>query len=486
VKTARREGAVLPSAVGEHVAPAAALTACERLAEFVVSATIPDEARVAACDAVQDTIGVMLAGASEPVASIVRRTALMEAAQGPASLLGTPHTTSATWAALVNGAAAHALDFDDMCWTSLAHPSASLVAASIATAESIGAGGRSVLEGYVVGFEVEAALGRTMNPSHYEHGWHCTSTIGTIGSAAAAARVLGLGSEATWRALAIAASEASGLKENFGTMVKPLHAGLAARNGVLAALLAREGLTASKRAIDGPQGLLIAMISGARDLDVPLAELGRCWEIVDVGITVKPYPSCAGTHPTIDTLIDLRREHDLAPDDIAAVDVGVDAVTPTVLIHDRPTSGLEAKFSLHFCAAAALAHGRVGIDMFEPSGMQDPVVQQIIPRVTMRVDDALIGASPPLTQARVRVTLSDGRTLERAANGARGYPSRPLSRAERDAKFLDCAARCVSTSTAELALGHLRALDSSVEIKALAALLTPALEGSVCPPEGVA
>ncbi len=448
-------------------------TAVERLAEFVAGATVPDEARAVACGAVQDTIGVVLAGAAEPVASITRRTALAEVAEGPASLFGTPHTTSATWAALVNGTAAHALDFDDMCWTSMAHPSAPLVAASMATAESIGAGGRRVLEGYVVGFEIEAALGGAMNPSHYAQGWHCTSTIGTIGSAAAAARVMELGSEATWRALAIAASEASGLKENFGTMVKPLHAGLAARNGVLAALLARDGLTASRRAIDGPQGLLVAMIGGDGDLDASLSALGQRWEIVDEGITVKLYPSCAGTHPTIDTLLDLRREHDLGPDDVAAVDVGVDGVMPTVLIHDRPTSGLEAKFSLHFCAAAALAHGRVGMDMFEPSGLRDPAVQRLIPRVTMRVDDALIGVSPPLTHARVRVTLSDGRTLERAVSGARGYPDRAVSTAERDGKFLECAARCVSPAAAERALDHLKTLDTSLDAKALAALLTP-------------
>jgi 2-methylcitrate dehydratase PrpD len=448
-------------------------TAAERLAEFVAGVAVPDEARTAACGAVQDTIGVMLAGAAQPVASILCRTALAEVAEGPASLFGTPHTTSASWAALVNGTAAHALDFDDMCWTSLAHPSAPLVAASMAAAESVGADGRRVLEGYVVGFEIEAALGRAMNPSHYEQGWHCTSTIGTIGSAAAAARVLGLGSEATSRALAIAASEASGLKENFGTMVKPLHAGLAARNGVLAALLARNGLTASRRAIDGPQGLLVAMTGGGGDLDASLSVLGQCWEIVDEGITVKLYPSCAGTHPTIDALIDLRREHDLGPDDIAAVDVGVDGVMPTVLIYDRPTSGLEAKFSLHFCAAAALAHGRVGMEMFEPSGLLDPVVQQLVPRVTMRVDDALVGASPPLTHARIRVTLSDGRTLERAVSGARGYPDRPASAVERDGKFLECASRRVSTTRAERALDHLKALDTSVDARALAALLTP-------------
>ena len=449
------------------------LTAVERLAAFVVSAEVPDEARVAAGRAVQDTIGVMLAGAAEPSASIVQRAALMEVAEGPSSIFGTRHTTGATWAALANGTAAHALDFDDMCWATLSHPSAPLVSAGIAAAESVGAGGRKVLEGYVVGFEVEAVLGSAMNPSHYAHGWHCTSTVGTIGSAATVARVLGLGYEATSRALSIAASEASGLKENFGTMVKPLHAGLAARNGVLAALLAREGLTASKRAIDGPQGFLVAMDSEARDLEVALSGLGQRWEIIDGGITVKLYPSCAATHPTIDALIDLRRDRGLDANSIATVDIGVDTITPTVLIHDRPTSGLEAKFSLHFCAAAALAHGRVGIDTFEPAGMRDPLVQRLIPRVTMRVDDALVGASPPLTQARVRVVLSDGRTLERSVSGARGYPARPATTVERDEKFLSCAARSVSAEIAERALNDLRTFDTWVDARALATLLAP-------------
>src|SRR5262249_39072979 len=155
-------------------------------------------------------------------------------------------------------------DFDDMCFVSLAHPSAPLVPACLAAAESAGASGRSALEAYVVGFEIEARLGRVMNPRHYERGWHCTSTLGTIGSTAACSRLLGLDATATANALAIAASEASGLKENFGTMVKPLHAGLAAKNGVLAVLLAKAGMTAIEQAIDGSQGFLRAFGS-ARD-----------------------------------------------------------------------------------------------------------------------------------------------------------------------------------------------------------------------------
>src|SRR6266850_3973686 len=247
------------------------------LGEFVASSMPPAAARTRAARAVLDTIGVTLAGASEPAARIVQ--AVVSAEGGDACrILGTRARASASNAALANGTAAHALDYDDMCFVSLAHPSAPLVAAALAAAESTGACGRALLEAYVVGFELEGRLGRAMNPRHYQRGWHCTSTLGTIGAAAAAARLLGLGPDAAGHALSIAASEASGLKENFGTMVKPLHAGLAARNGVLAALLAKAGMTASAAAIDGPQGFLAAMDSECRSIDGAAADLGARWE----------------------------------------------------------------------------------------------------------------------------------------------------------------------------------------------------------------
>ncbi len=447
------------------------MTAISRFAEFVSSVDVPATARAAARDAVQDTVGVALAGAGEPAARIVQRVARADGGPGACSVLGTDRTAGPTWAALANGTAAHALDFDDMCWVSLAHPSAPLVAAGLAAGEAAEASGRALLDAYVVGFEVEAALGAVMNPAHYEQGWHCTSTIGTIGAAAAAARVLGLDAEATGRALSIAASEACGLKENFGTMVKPLQGGLAARNGVLAALLARESFTASEQAVDGPQGFLVAMRSAGRDPSEAIDRLGRRWEIVEGGITVKLYPSCAATHPTIDTLIDLRREHAIDPAGVEAVAIDVDPVTPTVLIHARPATGLEGKFSLHYCAAAALAFGRVGIDTFEPAAMRSPGVARLVPRVTMRADDRLGRESPPLTEARVTLRLSGGRTLERSVRGARGYPARPASRAERDGKFTTCARRAVSLGAVEAALDFLRALDAAATVRDLAVRL---------------
>src|SRR6476646_3073096 len=231
------------------------------IAEFIVNAAPPPRARERAAVAVCDTVGVVLAGASEPAPRIVRATITSES-RGNCRILGTAERASASEAAFANGVAAHALDFDDMCFVSMAHPTCALVPAAIAAAELADASGRAVLDAYIVGFELECRLGMTMTPRHYHaRGWHCTSSIGTLGAAAAAARLLGLTPAATVDALGIAASLACGLKENIGTMVKPLHAGIAARNGVMAALLAKNGFTAREAAIDGPQGYLAAMDS---------------------------------------------------------------------------------------------------------------------------------------------------------------------------------------------------------------------------------
>jgi 2-methylcitrate dehydratase PrpD len=448
-----------------HVAAATA-----RLGDFVRDAAPPAEARARAAIAVLDTVGVSLAGASEPASLIVRQVVAAEGGDA-CTVFGTPVRASMSGAALANGTAAHALDYDDMCFISLAHPSAPLVPAVLAAAESARLAGRAVLDAYVVGFEIEARLGRLMNPRHYQRGWHCTSTLGTVGAAAAVSRLLRLDAAAAGHALAIAASEASGLKENFGTMVKPLHAGLAARNGVLAALLAQAGMTASERALDGPQGFLHALDSERAALDEAIADLGKRWEILDTGITVKLYPSCAGTHPSLDAILDLRRREGFGADEVERIDVDVDAIVPTILIHDRPATGLEGKFSLPFCAAAAVVFGRVGIDTFEAASLTNPEVTALMPRVAMHVDSSLDAGAPPLTQARVHVRLRDGRVLTQRANGARGYPANPASDEELDAKFLACAGRALSGAASARALDLLRRLETLEDMRTLTGVL---------------
>ncbi len=443
------------------------MNALDRFAEFVTGAKVPPEARTVARTAYLDTIGVMLAGAAEPAARAVQQVARDEGGDGPCTVVGTPRRSSVSWAALANGTAAHALDYDDMCFVSLAHPSAPLVAAVLAAGELARAPGASLLDAWVVGFEIEAVLGRAMNPRHYTQGWHCTSTIGTVGAAAAAARVLGLEQEAVVRCLGIAASEASGLKENFGTDTKPLHAGLAARNGVVAALLARHGLTASSKAIEGPQGLLAAMGSERAELgDMPDA-LGARWEAIETGVTVKLYPSCAGTHPALDTILDLRREHGFTAADVERVEIDVDAVTPTILLYDRPATGLEGKFSMQFCAAAALATGRVDLDTFDSATLGDSRIRDLLPRIGMAVDPTLNASAPALTQARVKIRLRDGRAMDGYANGARGYPDRPATSQELAAKFRMCASRVLDAGRTEKALDAVTSLDRFTDARSL-------------------
>jgi 2-methylcitrate dehydratase PrpD len=436
------------------------------LAEFIATADPPAPARERAATAFLDTIGVTLAGAAEPAARAVQQV-IAAAGGGQARIFGTAMHASPAAAALANGTAAHALDYDDMCFVSLAHPSAPLVPAALAAAELRQASGRAALDAYVVAFEIEARLGIRMQPRHYQRGWHPTSTLGTLGAAAAASRLLGLDTGATSHALAIAASEASGLKENFGTMIKPLHAGLAAHNGILAALLAERGLTGSALALDGPQGFLTAMDGQHTDLGDATADLGARWEILDTGITVKLYPSCAGTHPALDALLLLRRRERFTADEVEAIEIDVDSIAPTILIHDRPVSGLEAKFSMPFCAAAAVVHGRVGLDTFEPAALGDAAVRAVMPRVTMRVDASFDGAAPPLTQARVTVRLRGGRTVVHAANGARGYPDQPASRDELAGKFLSCAGRTLSPSAAQCALELVGRIEAVGDVRQL-------------------
>ena len=441
----------------------------QRIAEFVVAATPPSDARKRAAMAMLDTIGVTLAGVTEPASRIVRTT--LAPADHGCVVWGTGQRSTAPDAALANGTAAHALDYDDMCFVSLAHPSAPLVPAVIASAEVALASGPGALDAYIVGFEVEARLGRVMNPRHYQRGWHNTSTLGTIGAAAAASRLFDLTPDATAHAIAIAASEASGLKENFGSMVKPLHAGLAARNGVLAAMLARAGMTASAQALDGPQGFLHAMDAERDDLARETADLGERWEILDTGITVKLYPSCAGTHPTLDALLDLRARERFTADDVDRIEIDVDAIVPTILIYERPSSALEAKFSMPFCAAAAVVFGRVGIDTFDDDRIRDARVLALMKRVTMRVDPEVGKGAPALTEARVRVHLENGRTLSQDAHGARGYPERPASDADLDAKFMACATRVMSMETAGQVHKRLRDLESLDDLLGLTELL---------------
>jgi len=453
------------------------MSAAARLAEFVVKTSLEDcpaEVVARVRRAALDTLGVMLAGASEPVARIVRRVVRAEGGIALATVVGTALKTAPGWAALANGAAGHAHDFDDTNFALLGHPSVPLLSTALAAAEAEMAGGRALVLGYILGFEIDVALGTALNPDHYTRGWHATSSIGTLGCAAAAARIMGLDLVQTRHALAIAASHASGLKENFGSMTKPYHAGHAARNGILAAQLAREGMTASETALEGRQGYAAAY-GGARPLDPALESLGRSWHRLGSGIAVKPYPSCALTHSAIDALIDLRAEHRLSSRNVAAVEVGVNRVVPDVLAHPRPTTALERKFSMQFCAAAALAEGRVDFGSFTDGEITNAETRELMERVAMVVDPGLPEGVEQHAWSRVTVRLRDGRTVSTEARGARGHPDTPLSDAALHEKFLGCTRTVLGADEAEGVAEQIEHLEDIPDIRAL----TSRLEGNL-------
>ena len=454
------------------------MSAAARLAEFIVKTSLEDCPGAAIAQvrrAALDTLGVMLAGAAEPVARIVRRVVRAEGGIALATVVGTTLKTSPGWAALANGAAGHAHDFDDTNFALLGHPSVPLLSTALAAGEAEMADGRALVLAYLVGFEVSVALGAALNPDHYTRGWHATSSIGTLGCAAAAARIMGLDVVQTRNALSLAASHASGLKENFGSMTKPYHAGHAARNGILAAQLAREGLTASETALEGKQGYAAAF-GGSHALDGALERLGRSWHLVESGIAVKPYPSCALTHSAIDALIDLRAQHRLSAGDVAAVQVGVNSVVPDVLAHARPTTALERKFSMQFCAAAALAEGRVDFGSFAAGDLANPDVRELMERVVMVVDPGLPQGVEQHAWSRVTIRLRDGRTLSTPARGARGHPDAPLSDAALHEKFRACASTVLSADEAAGLAEQLSHLEDIPDVRALTSRLEANLE----------
>jgi 2-methylcitrate dehydratase PrpD len=451
------------------------MNATALLAEFVTKSRYedcPEAALDAARRAILDCLGVMLAGSVEPAARILQQVARTEGGAPLATVVGTGRRTGAVWAALCNGTAAHALDFDDTNFALMGHPSAPVLAAVLAAGELALADGRAVLHAFLLGFEVETTLAEVINPAHYAHGWHATCTLGTLGAAAAAARLLGLDGTQTRHALAVAASQSSGLKENFGTMTKPFHAGHAARSGVLSALMAREGWTASEHALEGPQGFFSVLGAGKRDLE-PLGTLAAPWKILTTGVAVKPYPSCACTHSIIDSALELRRVEGIRADEVEEVTVGVAAGVPRILIHSRPRTGLEAKFSAEFSAAAALLDGRVGMATFQDDRAQDPGLRRLMERIRVVVDPEIPTDLERHMWTRMTVRLKGGRSASISPRPVPGHPANPLTLEALREKFRECAALVLPADRVDTVAQIIESLDTCPDLRSLTAILDP-------------
>lgn len=411
------------------------------LGRFVAGVTferLPEAAVKTACTGFTDCIGTMIAGSPEPAVQILRKV-LGNGRPGEATLYFSSERCPAPEAAWINGTAAHALDYDDVGVRG--HPSTVLVPAILAEAEALGATGRDMITAYAAGYEVWAELAAREQGHHHRKGWHPTGIFGAIGAAAACASLRRLDAERTTHAIALAASQSSGVMANFGTMTKPFHAGRAAHAGLISARLADAGFTASVDALEHPQGFLSAVSpEGKVDRESEPRGLGQDWRLVSVGLSIKKYPACYCTHRAIDAVLDLRSRRPIEPSTIDGITVSLSDTHATILRNHAPQTGLAAKFSIEFAMAAAVIAGRVGLGELTDTFVRRPDVQQLMRRVVVETNQNYDPESPGASVFdQVRVHLVGGAVLEsEQVRHARGHAASPLTDAELFEKFRAC------------------------------------------------
>ena len=423
-----------------------ALTA--RLAEKILSIDASHLTPLAVAQAKMcfvDAVGVTLAGRVEDATRILLRTPGVATAPGRSLVFGTGIRTSALEAALVNGTASHALDYDDFSGVMGGHHTVPLMAPLIALAEEHAFSGAKILLAYVAGVEVEIRLARALGFHHYDKGWHPTSTLGTFGAAAAVAHLLELDLSQTTTALSIAASMAAGIKANFGTMVKPLHAGQCARGGLLAALLAQQGFDANPFALEHSQGFL-NVFNGPGTFDV--SKLFEDWasplEIEGPTIALKQFPCCGSTHPAIAMMLRLVREEKITAGDVERIEILPHCRRLRHTNTPYPQSSLEAKFSVQYVCARALLSGAVRLRDFEGKAYAEPEIRRLLEITEARPHPDMLEDAPEQWGAEVIVRLKSGRMLSRRVDQlvGRGGDS-PMTRDEMWDKFEDCAQRAL-------------------------------------------
>jgi 2-methylcitrate dehydratase PrpD len=440
---------------------------------------IPPEVIRMAQGFILDGVGVILAGSTEKGSRILQAHIRQSGGKPEATVVGTSSMAPVAKAALANGNSGHAMDYDDTQLSTskegvyglLTHPTVPVFVAALAVGEKYGVSGQDVLLAYILGVEVECRIADAINPRHYQSGFHSTATIGGLGAAMAVGKLLGLKEEALARALALAASMASGLRENFGTMTKPLHAGRAAENGVVAAQLAENGFTSAHNILEAQRGFFNAMAGGYDETKI-LGRLGHPYFMQEPGISIKPYPSGSLSHPAQDLILDLVKRHDLHAEEIEAIEVGTNSNVPNALIYPMPKTALEGKFSIPFCMAIGVLERKAGIAQFTDRKVRDPKVVELMKRVTLYVDQELEALGYDQVRSRVRVRLKDGRVIERRADVARGHPLKPMSWAEIGEKFRDCARLVLSRKNTEDAIEFVANLDRMRGVLPLVRVIT--------------
>ncbi|MEX0784789.1 MAG: MmgE/PrpD family protein [Dehalococcoidia bacterium] len=426
---------------------------------------LPPDAITVAKQCLLDWLAVTIAGADQPLTQILRAEALEQGGNPQATLIGSGERVTASQAALVNGAASHALDYDDVHLAMSGHPSVPIWPALIALAEQRGASGRDVLAAFVAGVEMECRIGLYVMPGHYSTGFHATGTLGTFGAAAACAHLMGLDRNQWLNALGIAGAQAAGLKSMFGTMCKPLHAGKAAQNGLAAATLAARGFTSNPEVLETHQGFAATQTTTPNP-EAALSGLGDRYAVRDV--LFKYHAACYGTHETIEAILRLKEQNAVVAGDVERILLTVPRGHLSMCNIQEPSTPLEGKFSLRFTAALALVTGDASEQAFTPAAVREPALTSVRDRVTV---ESRTG-SADWDGTRVSLALSDGRRLEESVD--LNIPASDLDvQWERlTTKFASLAANRLATDAVDAVRQSIRDFDR-LNIADLVALAAP-------------
>jgi len=428
-----------------------------------------------------DGLGLALAGNRAESGHVVRaylKTLGVPLDRG-ATVIGSRLKVPPRFAAFANGVAIHADDYDDTqlavasdrVYGLLTHPTAPALPAVLALAEQGNRSGLDLLTAYQVAVEVETKLAEAINPRHYSDGFHSTATFGAIGAAAGAARLLGLDEGKTAQALSLGATQAAGLRENFGTMTKPFHPGRSAESGVLAAELVRLGWTAAPNAIEAKRGFFNAA-GGGYDAKAIHGRLGRPWTFAFPGVSIKPHPSGSLTHPGMAEMLALIEAHDIRPAQVRKVRVGTNRHMPNTLIHRSPKTELQAKFSMEFCMAILLIERRAGLAQFTDAVVNRADVQQMMKKIDFGVHPEAEAAGYEKMTTIIEIELAGGRRVSGRADFGKGSPANPMSDTEVADKFRECAAwGGLPAKTAERIIDVVYALEKLKRVRDLTKLL---------------
>ena len=444
---------------------------------------IPSDVVALGKKSILDGLGLAFAGsAAESGKLVARHLDSLHLGVGEATVIGGGRKVAPRFAAFANGIAIHADDYDDTqlaiaetrVYGLLTHPTASALPAALAMGECVNASGKAVMLAYHLGVEVECKIAEAIDPRHYQSGFHTTATCGPFAAAAAAAKLMGLDAGGTARALSIAGSQSAGLRENFGTMTKPFHAGRAAESGVVAAELAGLGWTAAETILEAPRGFFRAA-GGGYDERAILNRLGAPWTFASPGVSIKPHPSGSLTHPGMTEMARLIHAHDIKPDEVKRVRVGTNSNMPNALIHHRPADELQAKFSMEFCMAILLLERRAGLVEFTSQVVNRPDVIRMIEKIDFVVDEDAERAGYHKMTTVISIELNDGRKISGRADFGKGSPANPMSYEEVADKFRECAAFAgIQRARADSIVAMVRDLETLPEIGRLTApLLAP-------------